>query len=221
MILKIVYVYLLLHQCIFLRYLLQLLPFGCRNNSQLLLLLPFGCRCSDWFWWRFPDPLRVFLNQFVSCVSLITVCCSSRSFSGRVGYGCATWSDEKNQALRMATARLGGLPVWDATVRLGWVARMLLVFSAEVLIGTTPLGHPPNSSCWQFSQRFQVSSGFRLNAQDTAAFVQQFLVRQGVCSSVVVRISRLKVGVGFFFGDADCFRAAASWDGATDSSLIH
>ena len=73
-----------------------------------------------------------------------------------------------------------------AMARLGWVARVLLVFSAEVLIGTTPLGHPPNSLTWQFSQRSQLSSGFSLDAQDTAAFLEHFLLLwHEICSSAV------------------------------------
>ena len=38
-----------------------------------------------------------------------------------------------------------------------WVLSPPLL-STEVLIGTTPLGHPPNSMTWQPSQRYQLSS---------------------------------------------------------------
>ena len=46
-----------------------------------------------------------------------------------------------------------------------------------VVIGTALLGHPQNSLTWQSSQRSQLSSGFRLDAQDTtAAFLEHFLL---------------------------------------------
>ena len=105
------------------------------------------------------------------------------------------------------------------------------------------LGHPPNSTTSQPSQqRSQLSSGFRLDAQDTTVSLEHSW--HGICSCAVritltmsqisstllaliailpsspsspVLAAATEAVAAFFVGAP----AAASWDGATNSSLIH
>ena len=103
--------------------------------------------------------LWAFLSQSLSCVLLRPVCCSSRTFSGLVGYRCAAWSGEKNQALRMATASIrSGRRCFSVrrttTADVFGNGGMCVLFSSLVVIGTTSSGNPPLSLSWQSKQRF-------------------------------------------------------------------
>ena len=82
---------------------------------------------------------------------------------------------------------------------------------------------PPNATTWQPPQRSQLSSGSRLDAQDTPAFLEQ---RQHGIGSLVVGIRPLKVYFCFLFWwssssilIATCFCVAALDEAPAPASL--